>query len=116
MKEGIIPDNEWEKAFYELAIKVSGAVQASRWTPIAEGGFIHSFNGPHSLFVDTIRSLRILVMANELGHALKGENDVESCREHLAGPAAGGRPPRLRVRTALFLAGHPGAGTRGLCG
>src|SRR6187399_1353829 len=43
---------------YELALKVSGAVQAARWTPLANGGFIHSFNGAHSLFVDTIRTLR----------------------------------------------------------
>src|SRR5690606_41863273 len=53
--------NEWEKNFYELALKISGAVQAGRWTNIKNGGgFIYSFNGPHSLFVDTIRSVRIL--------------------------------------------------------
>lgn len=34
MKENKIPFNEWEKNFYELALKISGAVQASRWTPI----------------------------------------------------------------------------------
>ncbi len=60
MQEGKIPFNEWEKNFYELALKISGAVQASRWTSIKDGGFIHSFNGPHSLFVDTIRSIRAL--------------------------------------------------------
>ena len=36
MNEGKIPFNEWEKNFYELALKISGAVQASRWTPIKE--------------------------------------------------------------------------------
>ena len=41
MKEGKIPFNEWEKNFYELALKISGAVQASRWTVIKGGGFIH---------------------------------------------------------------------------
>ena len=42
--------------FYELALKTSGAVQAARWSRLADGtGFIHSFNGPHSLFSDTIR-------------------------------------------------------------
>src|SRR5690242_15060564 len=56
MKEGKIPFNQQEKDFYELALKISGAVQAGRWTTIEIGGFIHSFNGPHSLFVDTIRS------------------------------------------------------------
>ncbi|MGC9330057.1 MAG: glycosyl hydrolase, partial [Candidatus Hinthialibacter sp.] len=28
MNEGRIPENEWERNFYELALKVSGAVQA----------------------------------------------------------------------------------------
>ena len=76
MREGKIPFNEREKNFYELALKVSGAVQAARWTKLADGtGFIHSFNGPHSLFVDTIRSLRSLAVAHQLGHVLMGEQD-----------------------------------------
>src|SRR6185295_15881906 len=76
IKEGKIPFNEWEKDFYTLALKISGAVQASRWTIIKDGGFIHSFNGPHSLFVDTIRSIRSLVLSHCLGHVFQGENDV----------------------------------------
>ncbi len=85
MREGKIEWNEREKDFYELALKVSGAVQAARWTKLADGtGFIHSFNGPHSLFVDTIRSLRSLVVAHALGHALMGEQDAEiSLRQRL---------------------------------
>ncbi|HWR99784.1 MAG TPA: hypothetical protein VN249_04165 [Prolixibacteraceae bacterium] len=75
MKEERIPFNAWEKEFYELALKASGAVQADRWSQIGGGGFIYSFNGPHSLFVDTIRSCRILMMAHRLGHFLPGEND-----------------------------------------
>jgi unsaturated chondroitin disaccharide hydrolase len=71
-----IPHDEWEKNFYELAIKVSGAVQAARWTDIGESqGYIYSFNGPHSLFADTIRSLRVLAVAHQLGHVLMGEKD-----------------------------------------
>lgn len=77
MKEEKISANEWEKNFYELALKISGAVQASRWTAIKNGGFIHSFNGPHSLFVDTIRSCRALVLSHSLGHVLQGEGDVK---------------------------------------
>lgn len=76
MKEGKISHNEWEKNFYELALKVSGAIQASRWTVIKNGGFIHSFNGAHSLFVDTIRSCRALMVSHALGHVLQAENDV----------------------------------------
>ena len=76
MLEGRIPMNVWEVAFYEQALKVSGAVQAARWTEIRDGGFIYSFNGPHSLFCDTIRSVRSLMLAHRLGHVLMGENDV----------------------------------------
>src|ERR1700755_92622 len=76
IKENKIAWNEWEKNFYELALKISGAVQASRWTSIKnDGGFIHSFNGPHSLFVDTIRSCRALMVSHKLGHVLQQEND-----------------------------------------
>ncbi|MEP0711854.1 MAG: glycosyl hydrolase, partial [Algoriphagus sp.] len=75
IKEGKIIGTDWEKNFYELALKVSGAVQAMRWTPTQSGGFIYSFNGPHSLFVDTIRSCRALVVSHGLGHVLQGEND-----------------------------------------
>ncbi len=77
MNEGKIPFNEWEKNFYELAVKISGAVQAARWTEIKGGGFISSFNGPHSLFVDTIRSVRVLMKSYLLGHIFQGEGDVK---------------------------------------
>jgi unsaturated chondroitin disaccharide hydrolase len=76
MHEGRLDFNAWEKNFYVLALKISGSVQASRWTPIKNGGYIHSFNGPHSLFVDTIRSVRALVLSHSLGHVLQGEGDV----------------------------------------
>jgi hypothetical protein len=76
IREGKTPHYEHEKNFCELALKVSGAVQAARWTRLADGtGFIHSFNGPHSLFVDTIRSCRSLAVAHQLGHVLMGEQD-----------------------------------------
>jgi hypothetical protein len=76
MNEGRIPENAWERHFYELALKCSGAVQASRWSRTAEGGgYLYSFNGPHSLFVDTIRSARALVVSHQLGHVLMAEND-----------------------------------------
>jgi unsaturated chondroitin disaccharide hydrolase len=77
MKENKIPFNEWEKNFYELALKISGAVQAGRWTVTKDGGFIYSFNGPHSLFVDTIRSCRALVLSHCLGHIFQAEGDAK---------------------------------------
>jgi hypothetical protein len=65
-----------ERELCDLALKASGAVQARRWTRTADGGgFIHSFNGPHSLFVDTVRSLRALALAHGLGHVLLEEGD-----------------------------------------
>jgi unsaturated chondroitin disaccharide hydrolase len=75
-REGRLPADPAEVGFYELALKVSGAVQASRWTALPEGlGYIYSFNGPHSLFADTLRSLRVLGIGHQLGHCLMGEQD-----------------------------------------
>jgi hypothetical protein len=74
-QEGRVHQPVGDRQALDLALSVSGAVQASRWTPIDGGGFIHSFNGPHSLFVDTIRSLRALAVAHDLGHVLMGEHD-----------------------------------------
>jgi unsaturated chondroitin disaccharide hydrolase len=90
MREGKIPFNEREMDFYELALKISGAVQAARWTRTADGGgYIYSFNGPHSLFVDTLRSLRSLAVAHQLGHVLRGERDQSfSLLERLIAHAA----------------------------
>src|SRR4249919_152409 len=73
--EGRLEASQWETRFYELALKVSGAVQAHRWTRLPTGGFIHSFNGAHSLFVDTIRSLRALALGERLGQTLMEEQD-----------------------------------------
>lgn len=75
-REGRFDASDDRIALYELALKVSGAVQAARWTRIADGGFIYSFNGPHSLFVDTIRTLRAPAIAHLLGHTLVQEQDV----------------------------------------
>ncbi|WP_205856033.1 glycoside hydrolase family 88 protein, partial [Phytoactinopolyspora endophytica] len=76
MGEGKISEDAGERSFYELALQVSGAVQASRWQRTADGtGYVYSFNGPHSLFVDTIRSCRALAVAHKLGHTLMAEHD-----------------------------------------
>jgi hypothetical protein len=80
-REGAFDAPAYEADFYELALKASGAVQAARWTPVPldsgkTGGYLYSFNGPHSLFVDTIRSLRALALAHKFGHVLMGEKDA----------------------------------------
>jgi hypothetical protein len=75
-REGRVEASAWETRFYELALQVSGAVQARRWTRIPGGGFIHSFNGAHSLFVDTVRSLRALAISYQLGHRPAEEQDA----------------------------------------
>uniref|UniRef100_UPI00404B35E5 glycosyl hydrolase n=1 Tax=Cephaloticoccus sp. TaxID=1985742 RepID=UPI00404B35E5 len=90
MLEGAVPYNQYEIDYTEMALKVSGAVQAARYAPtnqkdpwspvkgspgVVPGGYIYSFNGPQSLFSDTIRSMRALVVAHQLGHVLMGEGD-----------------------------------------
>lgn len=77
MLEGKMDYNPWERNFYELALKLSGAIQAKRWTEISDGGYIHSFNGPHSLFVDTVRTVRALIVGHLLDHVLMDENDKQ---------------------------------------
>ena len=65
-----------EQDYYRLALKASGAVQAARWSRTSDGGgYIYSFNGAHSVFVDTIRSLRSLAIAHRLGYVLHEESD-----------------------------------------
>ena len=76
VREGRFRAEPHERRLYELALAVSGAVQAGRWTPLPTGGFIYSFNGAHSLFVDTIRTLRALLLAHLLGHSLFEEQDA----------------------------------------
>ncbi|HEY1767976.1 MAG TPA: hypothetical protein VGG26_09985 [Terracidiphilus sp.] len=126
MLEGRVERNEWELGFYELALKVSGAVQASRWTGLPHGlGYIHSFHGSHSLFIDTMRSLRICAAAHLLGHALVGEQDqrvnlLSRVVAHAATSAAfnvyygEGRDiydlPALRGRTAHEAIFNPASG------
>jgi unsaturated chondroitin disaccharide hydrolase len=76
MNERRVAEDVWQRRYYELALRVSGAVQAARWSLTREGsGYIYSFNGPQSLFVDTMRSLRALALAHQLGHTLMGERD-----------------------------------------
>ncbi len=74
---GSFKASDGEKEFYKLALKMSGAVQAKRWSNVKDGGYIYSFNGPHSLFIDTIRTCRILLAAYQLGHRMLDENDQE---------------------------------------
>ena len=75
-REGRYEAHDYEHAFYDIALKASGAVQASRWAKTVDGtGYIYSFNGPQSLFVDTIRSCRALAWSHMLGHSLMGERD-----------------------------------------
>ena len=51
-------------------------MQAARWTSLRDGlGYIYSFNGSQSLFIDTMRTLRICCISHMLGHALQREQD-----------------------------------------
>ena len=76
-QEGKIDLSEHERNYAELALKVTGAVQASRWKETADGtGYVYSFNGPQSLFIDTIRTMRALSLSHLLGHSLSHEGDA----------------------------------------
>jgi unsaturated chondroitin disaccharide hydrolase len=107
--ESKIDADPWEKSYYELALKISGAVQAGRWTRIRDGGFIYSFNGPHSLFVDTIRTIRILAVSHLLGHTLFGESEqkidlMERALQHARATA---------IYSVYYGKGRDGYDTRG---
>jgi len=88
--EGKTPFSQHELNYTELALKVSGRgagrtlcahrlpaamVARRRLGRRRAGGYVYSFNGPQSLFADTIRSMRPLVVAHQLGHVLMGEGD-----------------------------------------
>jgi unsaturated chondroitin disaccharide hydrolase len=51
---------------------------------VTPSGYVYSFNGPQSLFADTIRSMRSLVVAHQLGHVLMGEGDKPTNLLHRA--------------------------------
>jgi hypothetical protein len=99
-REGRLAASPWETRYYELALKCSGAVQAARWTALGgDTGFIYSFNGPHSLFVDTIRSLRSLAIAHRLGHVCS--------RKATAGSAAWPLVAHARAGSHLVVRRQP---------
>jgi hypothetical protein len=86
LKEKRMKYDGWEEVAYSNAIAASGAIQASRWSGTAPVkskhtanapalGYIYSFNGPHSLFIDTMRTTRILGVGWQLGHSLMHEGD-----------------------------------------
>ena len=74
---GLFQASDEEKQLYALAVSASGAVQARRWTEVKDGGYLYSFNGPHSLFIDTMRTCRILLAAHLLGHRMLTDHDEE---------------------------------------
>jgi unsaturated chondroitin disaccharide hydrolase len=76
INEDRIPAGDFEREYYALALQVSGAVQARRFVELpGDLGYVASFNGLHSLFVDTIRSVRVLMLAHALGMDYWGEQD-----------------------------------------
>lgn len=87
IREKKIKDTQGIEETCKTAVAASGAVQAARWSGVRQEfksqlsgrtrnlGYIYSFNGPHSLFIDTMRTTRILGVAWQLGHCLMHEND-----------------------------------------
>lgn len=73
--QGKIEASKGDLEFYKLALQMSGSAQAKRWSNLINGGYIYSFNGSH--FIDTIRTCRILLVADQLGHKMFEENNKE---------------------------------------
>ena len=89
--EGRLPHDAEQLEFYELALQASAAVQAARWSRTADGGgYIYSFNGPHSLFSDTMRSLRVLALGHLLGAPRAGRERRADRPARAAGEARAG--------------------------
>lgn len=77
IREERIQAAPWMQDYVEMALQVSGAIQARRWTELRDDlGFIYSAFGPHCLFADTIRTMRSLAIAHQLGHVPLGEQDA----------------------------------------
>ena len=82
MREGRIPHNEWEHGLLRAGAqgqrrRAGGALvgvpvpSRHRRAPARQASATSTrFNGPHSLFVDTMRTIRILGVAWQLGHML----------------------------------------------
>ena len=77
MREGRIPENDWERRFYELALKCSGAVQAMRWSRTRGWRRLHLFLQRAALAVRRYHPLGALAggRPTSLGHVLMGEGD-----------------------------------------
>ena len=95
--EGRLGSNEWERNFYEVALKSSAAVQAARWSTTSGGGYIYSFNGPQSLFVDTIRSLRVLAIGERLRPFPHGRERPPDFAARAIDPTCSGHRELLRL-------------------
>ena len=77
-RERRVADDPWRQSFLRAGAE---GQRRGPGPPLDDapdgGGFIYSFNGAHSLFVDTIRSLRALALSHRLGHRLSDEQDVQ---------------------------------------
>ena len=81
---------------------MTGAVQAARWwTQLPDGtGYIYSFNGPHSLFADTIRSMRALAVVAPARARADGRGGRADRPARPADPARRATPRQCNVTTA----------------
>lgn len=77
----LLEDGDLLKRHTEDVLVTAGTVQSYRWNGAGEHGFIYSFNGPQSLFIDVMMNVRILFWAAR--HGAPGEvlrRAVEHCR------------------------------------
>ena len=98
MREGRVPDDPWQRHFCELALKVSGAVQAARWTEAGEPDGAPTARGERRLHLLLQRPALALRRHDALA-ALAGR-----------GPPAGARADG-RARPPHLPPGAPGPAT-----
>ena len=59
----LLPPDAPESATVTDTLVTAATVQSFRWNGIGSEGFVYSFNGPQSLFVDVMMNVRLLFWA-----------------------------------------------------
>lgn len=62
-----LPPDDPMRGRIEDVLVTAGTVQSFRWNEIGPHGYIYSFNGPQSLFIDVMMNVRLLFLAHRLG-------------------------------------------------
>jgi unsaturated chondroitin disaccharide hydrolase len=76
-----VGDDEPQRQRLIDGLVTAATVQSYRWNGASTDGFIYSFNGPQSLFVDVLMNVRLLFWAQAHGAGKEvGRRAIEHCR------------------------------------